>query len=129
VALDTRLNRFQGRSSDVASLLSTKSLYLPWKDEIRRRVADDSGEETVDQPPLPTVVQVNDGEHLPRHALTGQPHQPTKTFAELQQILIRDELAREAVGGRRVHAEHGEPDAIRRFQGSHNDPDRTSAAA
>lgn len=45
----------------------------------------------MDQPPAPTVVELHGGEHSPATLYQAEPHHPTKTFAELQQILIRNE--------------------------------------
>jgi hypothetical protein len=78
----------QRRSSDLESLLSTRSLDLRWGFDPPRRVDEAAGGETVGPPPSPTVVELHDDEHSPHHG--AEPHHPTKTFAELQQILIRD---------------------------------------
>jgi len=51
-------------------------------------------------------------------------HDLPKTFAELQEILIRNELVGAAAGRGRVHAERGEPDAAARFRDAGNDADR-----
>ena len=67
----------------------------------------------MNHPPVPRAVQVRDGEH---HSHNGPPQYQTKTFSELQQVLIRHDLVGEAVDRARVHAERGEPDAVTRFR-------------
>lgn len=124
LAINTRLQRQQGRSSDVASLLSTKPLYVPWKHDLPPKVDEGVGQQTMHQPPFPTMVEVGGGEQSPARSHTGEPHHQTKTLAELQEILIRNELVGAAAGRARVHAERGDPDAVTRFRDSGNDADR-----
>jgi hypothetical protein len=101
--LAARRQRHQVRAADVSALQLTPTLYLPWKDDRRRNLAEDLERRALDHPPLPIAVQVADKEQSPSHA--EQPHRQTKTFAELQQILIRHDLVGEAVGTARIHME------------------------
>jgi hypothetical protein len=102
-ALAARRQRHQVRAADVSALQLMPTLYLPWKDDLRRNLAEDLERRALDHPPLPTAVQVGDKEQSPSHA--EQPHLQTKTFLELQQILIRNDLVGEAVGRARLHME------------------------
>lgn len=104
-ALAARRQRHQVRDADVSALQLTPTLYLPWKDDLRRNLTQDLERQALDHPPLPIAVQVRDKEQSPSHA--EQPHRQTKTFAELQQISIRDDLVGEAVGRARLHMERG----------------------
>jgi hypothetical protein len=124
LATNTRPRRPRGRPSDVASLLWTKPLYVPWKHDLPPRVEESVRQQTMHQAPFPTMVEVGGGEQSPARSYAGEPHHQTKSFAELQEILIRNELVGAAVGRRRVHAERGEPDAVTRFRDSGNDADR-----
>jgi hypothetical protein len=124
LAINTRLKRQQGRSSDVASLLSTKPLSVPWKRHVPPKVEDGVGQQTMHPPPFPTVVEVGGGDRSPARSHTGEPNHQTKTFAELQETLIRNELAGAAAGRARMHAAVGEPDAVTRFRDSGTDADR-----
>jgi hypothetical protein len=103
VAPNTRPDRHEHRFSAVASRLPTNSLYLPWKDD-RRNVTDVAEEVTRYQPPLPTVVEVSDGAYAPSLTRTGRVRNQSKTFAELQQVLIRNELVGDAATKARVKA-------------------------
>jgi hypothetical protein len=124
MAIYSRLKRQQGRSSDIASLLSTKSLYLSWRHNLARHVEEGVGEQTMNQTPFPTMVEVCDGEQSTAGNHSGVLHHQTKTFAGLQRMLIQNELVGAAAGRARVHAERGEPDAVTRFRDSGNDADR-----
>jgi hypothetical protein len=103
--LSARRKRHQVRAADVPALLLTPSLYLPWKDDLRRSLTEDLERHAVDHPALPTAVQTRDEEQVPTPA--GRPSPKTKTFAELQQILIRNDLVAEAVGRARMHPDRG----------------------
>jgi hypothetical protein len=93
-----RQRQHPGGPSDVRSALSTDLLYLPWRDDRWRQAEVDLEAKPVGQPSRPSVVQVSASEQLPAQRRGAQPHREAKTFAELQQILIRSELVREAVG-------------------------------
>jgi hypothetical protein len=104
-ALAARRQRHQVRAADVSALQLTPTLYLPWKDDLRRNLTQDLARQALDHPPLPIAVQLRDKQQSPSHA--EQPHRQTKTFAELQQISIRNDLVGEAVGRARLHMERG----------------------
>ena len=55
-------------------------------------------------PPSPTVVELHDGERSPATCHGAEPHHPTKTFAELQQILVRDAVVGAAADRARAHS-------------------------
>jgi hypothetical protein len=124
LAIPVRPKRQHGRPYDIASLLSTDSLYVPSMHDLPRQVDEGVGEQSVDQPPFPTVVEVCDGGQSPWRSLTGGPHHQTKTFAELQQILIQNDLVGAAADRARAHAERGESDAVTRLRASGNDANR-----
>jgi hypothetical protein len=123
MATNTRPKRQQGRPSDVASVLSTESLYLPWKHDLPRRVEECVGEPTLVHRRFPSVVEVRDGERSARYH-SGELHHQIKTFAELQQILIQSDLASAAAGRARMHGDHGKPDAVTRLRDSSTGGDR-----
>jgi hypothetical protein len=106
------------------SVLSTKSLYLPWKHDRPQQVEDGVGGQTAIQPPSPTVVEVCDGEQSAARLHSGELNHHMKTFAELQQIIIQSDLAGSAAGRARMHSDHGEPDAVTRFRDSSTVGDR-----
>jgi hypothetical protein len=88
--LQSRLTRQEGRSSAVASLPSGRSLS-PWEQDLL----------------LPTVVEVHGQEGLPARPYGPEAHHETKTFAQLQQMLIRNELVGAAAERARSRAENG----------------------
>ncbi len=106
VATHVRPNR-RGRPYDIASLLSTDPLDLPSMHDLPRQVDEVVGEKAVDPARFPTVVEVCGGGQSPWRSLTGGPHHQTKTFAELQQILIQNDLVGAAAERVRAHAERG----------------------
>jgi hypothetical protein len=120
----TRLNRQHGRVSDIASVLSTSSPFLPWKNDLSRRVKGDAEEQTMDQPPFPTVVAVDGRENSPTLSHGAESHHQPKTFAQLQQILIRNELVGAAADRSRSRAARGEPDAVMRLRAAADQAER-----
>lgn len=87
--LQSRRNRQQGRSSEVASSPSGRSLS-PWEQDLL----------------LPTAVEVHGPEGLPARPHGPEAHHQTKTFAQLQQLLIRNELVGAAAERARSRAEN-----------------------
>jgi hypothetical protein len=55
----------------------------------------------------PTVVEVHGQESSPALSHSAEGHHQTKSFAQLQQILIRDELVGAAADRARSRAESG----------------------
>jgi hypothetical protein len=127
LAIHVRPRRHEGRPSDIASLLSANSTYAPWTHDLARQVESGMGDHTMDQPPLPTVVEVHHEEQSTSRSRSAEPHHQTKTFAELQLVLIQNELVGAAADRARVHAERGEPDAVTRFRESGSGADRESS--
>jgi hypothetical protein len=103
--LSARRKRHEVRAADVSALLLTPSLYLPWKDDHRRHLTEDLERRAMVQPSLPAALQLSDDERSP--SPVEQPHHQTKTFAELQQLLIHNDLVGEAAGRARRPAERG----------------------
>jgi hypothetical protein len=120
----TRLNRQQGRVSDIASMLSTRSPFLPWKNDRSRRVRGDAEGQTFDQRPSPTVVEVDGRENSPTLSHGAESHEQPKTFAQLQRILIRNELVGASADRSRSRAARGEPDAVTRLRAAADQADR-----
>jgi hypothetical protein len=110
--------RRRERPSDVASLLSANSINGPWTHDLPRQVEHSIGDHTMDQSPLPTAVEIHHEEQSTSSARGGQPHRQTKNFAELQRVLIHNELVGTAADRARMHAERGEPDAVTRLRES-----------
>jgi len=117
LAIHARPTR-QRRSSGLESLLSTRSIDLEWRYVPPTRVDESAQGETADQPPFPTVVELHDGERSPATSCGAVPHHPTKTFAELQQILIRHELLGAVADRAWPRAQHDQPDAVSRLRES-----------
>jgi hypothetical protein len=124
LAIHVRRRRHEGRPSDVASLLSANTTYAPWKHDLLRPQEPGIGDYPKDQPPLPTVVEVHHEEQSTSRSRNGATHHQTKTFAELQRVLIQNELVGAAADRARVHAERGEPDAVTRLRESGTGADR-----
>jgi hypothetical protein len=125
LAIHVRPRRHAGRPSDVVSLLSANSPDARWKHDLPRQAAAGIGDHAMCQPPLPTVVEVPPQEKQstarPRSA---EPHHQTRTFAELQRVLIQNELVGVAPDRARLHAERGAPDAVTRLRESGSGADR-----
>jgi hypothetical protein len=105
------------RPSDVASLFSTNSIDAPWTHDLPRQVENGIGDRT-HQPPGPTVVEIRHDGQSTVSARSGAPHHRTKNFAELQRVLIQNELVGAAADRARMHAERGEPDPVTRLHDS-----------
>jgi hypothetical protein len=104
--MQSRPKRQQGRPSDVAWLPSGRSLS-PWEQDVPWRAAKGAGEPTMNEHLAPTVVEVHGQESSPALSHSAQGHHQTKSFAQLQQILIRDELVGAAADRARSRAESG----------------------
>ena len=113
-----QVGRREGSPPDIASLLSAKSIYAPWQHDLPRPAEASVEGPGMDQPPRPTVVELHRDEQLSSRSQGGEPHHQTKTFAELQRVLIKNDLVGTAAHRARMYAEHGEPDALTRLRES-----------